>query len=361
LYISLVFSSKFKTIAGILNYTNPYKRITKHQIQPKMSNYLTAIAEIREQAITRENALPIRNEKCRSKFWFHPQPTTKVCLFFHGFTAGCYQFEPLAEALYQIGYNLLVPLVPGHGIVGNWNRDNPPPLPETAAVYQQFAQEWLEIAKPLGKNLIVGGYSSGGTLAAWLAQEYAQEIEKTLLFAPYLSGSNKLVDLLVETLPIYYEWINKDNPGNFGYDGFAMPALRVFLDMGQEILDKAKFTPTTPMLIVSSESDQATNLDEHQKLFELVLNHQPESWYYCFDKGFKIPHTMMTKAEGNNYLHLLISLAKAYIESDITWLDIQEISEKIQQGEIFNDAVSSFNINPQLYAVLALIVGYSSK
>lgn len=326
-----------------------------------MFNYLTTIHAIREQAITHENALPIRNEKCRSKFWFHSQPTTKVCLLFHGFTAGCYQFEPLAEALYKVGYNVLVPLVPGHGITGQWNSDNPPPLPENAETYQQFAQEWLQIAKPLGENLIVGGYSSGGTLAAWLAQEYAQEIEKTLLFAPYLSGTNKLVDLLVETLPIYYEWLNKDNPGNFGYGGFSVPALRVFLDMGQKILDNAKLTSATPMLIVSSESDQATNLNEHQKLFEAIVNHQSKSWYYCFDKDFKIPHTMMTKAEGNNHLHLLISLVKAYIESEITWLEIQAISEKIQQGEIFNAAVNSLNLDPQLYAVLSLITSYLSK
>ena len=289
-----------------------------------MFDYSTTTAAIVKQAKIREDALPVRNEKCRSKFFFHPHPTSKVFIFFHGFTAGPYQFEPLGEALFQEGYNVLVPLQPGHGVAGEWNGENPPPLSEDPQVYQQFVLEWLQQAKPLGKQLIVGGYSTGGTLAAWLAQEYPQEIEKTLLFAPYLSGMNKLVDWLIEILPFYYEWLNKDNPGNFGYDGFPIPAARIFLDMGQQILDQAKNTPATPMLIVSSESDQATNLHEHRELFETVLNYQPKSWYYCFDKELDIPHTMMTKLEGNNHLHLLINLAKAYVESDLTWAEVEE-------------------------------------
>lgn len=344
-----------------LGLTNQNPQILFLMSTMQMFDYSATIAAIIEQTKTDENALPIRNEKCRSKFFFQPQPTQKTFLFFHGFTAGSYQFEPLGEALYQAGYNVLIPLVPGHGVAGNWDGNNPPPLPKDPQVYQQFALNWLQKAKSLGEHLIIGGYSSGGTIAAWLAQEYPQEIEKTLLFAPYLSGSNKLVDFLVETLPIYYEWLNKDNPGNFGYDGFLMPALRVFLDMGQQILERAKTTTTTPMLIVSSKSDQATNYHEHQELFEAVVNRQPKSWYYCFDKEFKIPHTMMTQAEGNNYLHLLISLATAYIESEINWSDLEEISLKIQQGTTFDIALNQLNIDRQFYSVLSLISQYINR
>jgi len=325
-----------------------------------MFDYSTTTTAIAQQAQTREDALPLRNEKCRSKFFFQPNPSPKVCLFFHGFTAGPYQFEPLGEALFQAGYNVLVPLQPGHGVAGNWDGNNPPPLPEDPQVYQQFALDWVEKAKLLGKQLIIGGYSTGGTLAAWLAQEHPQHIEKTLLFAPYLSGTNKLVDWLIEILPFYYEWLNKDNPGNFGYDGFPIPALRFLLDMGQQILDQAKNTPATPMLIISSEGDQATNFHEHKELFENVLKHQPKSWYYCFDKALKIPHTMMTEPEGNHYLNLLITLAKAFIDSEVTWADIEEISYQVRQGKPFNAAVDQLNLNQQVSPDLSVIMSYLS-
>lgn len=289
-----------------------------------MLDYSTTTAEIILAAKTREDALPIRNDKCRSKFYFQPQPAPKVCLFFHGFTAGPYQFEPLGEALFQQGYNVLVPLQPGHGIAGDWDGDNPPPLPEDIQVYKEFVLNWLQEAQPLGQQLILGGYSTGGPLAVWLAQEHPQLIEKTLVFAPYLSSSMMVTNWLIEILPFYYEWLNKDNPGNFGYDGFRIPAARIFLDMGQEILDRAKHTPATPMLIVSSEDDQATNRHEHQELFESVVKFHPNSWYYCFDKKLDIPHTMMTELEGNQYLSRLLNLATTYVGSDLTWAEVQK-------------------------------------
>ncbi len=289
-----------------------------------MSDYSTLTTAIIEQVKTREDALPLRNEKCRSKFFFHPHPTPKVCLFFHGFTAGPYQFEPLGEALFKAGYNVLAPLQPGHGVAGDWDGNHPPPLPEDSQVYKEFVLDWLEQAKPLGEQLILGGYSTGGTLAAWLAQEYPQHIEKTLLFAPYLSSGFVVTNWLIKILPFYYEWFNKNNPGNFGYKGFRIPAARLFLDMGQEILARAKTTPATPMLIVSSESDQATNRHEHRELFEAVLKYHPNSWYYCFDKKLHIAHTMMTELEGNHYLHQLITLAKTYVESEQSWIEVQE-------------------------------------
>ncbi|HEY9599246.1 MAG TPA: alpha/beta fold hydrolase [Cyanophyceae cyanobacterium] len=324
-----------------------------------MFDYAATTTAIIEQAKAREDALPIRNEKCRSKFYFQPHPAPKVCLFFHGFTAGSYQVEPLAETLFQAGYNVLVPLQPGHGIAGDWNSDNPPPLPEDLQVYKEFVLGWIDTAKSLGQKLILGGYSTGGTLAAWAAQNYPQYFEKTLLFAPYLSSKLIITNWLIETLPVYYEWLNKDNPGNFGYKGFHIPAARILLDMGQEILDRAKTTPATPMLIVSSESDQAVNRHDHRELFDAVLNYHPESWYYCFDKKLDIPHTMMTEQEGNHYLAQLLTLAKAYIESDLTWHQVQEIAHHMSKGQSFNVAVADMNlhqpISPELPVMMTIL------
>ncbi|MCL1468251.1 alpha/beta hydrolase [Argonema galeatum] len=325
------------------------------------SHYSTITAGIIEQAKIREDALPIRNEKCRDQFFFHPHPTPKIFLFFHGFTAAPYQFEPLGKALFQLGYNVLIPLQPGHGIAGDWNGDNPPPLPEEAEVYQQFALDWLQVAKLLGEEIIIGGDSSGGTLSAWLALERPQEIAKALLFSAYLGGNFKIADWLVSILPIYYEWFNKDNPGSFGYDGFRMPALRVFLDMGQEILERVQNSPAAPMLIISSEADKAVNIEEHRDLFQAVLKRQPNSWYYCFDKSLDIPHTMMTKLEGNEYLDILITIAKAYVECDLPWFLLKEIALQMLQGKSFDTVVEELNIAQQVCPDLRVMMAMVDK
>jgi esterase/lipase len=324
-----------------------------------MSDYTTTISKILQQAKTLEDSLPIRNEACRSKFFFHPNPTAKVCLFFHGFTAGPYQFEPIGKSFFEAGYNVLVPLQPGHGVAGNWDKDNPPPLATESQVYQEFALSWLKVAQTLGEQVIVGGLSTGGNLSAWLALEHPQQIERVLLFAPFLSGSNAIVNFLVEVLPIYYEWLNKDNPGNFGYDGFCMPALRLFLDMGQKILDRVEDNPAVPMFMIYSESDLTVNHQELQDFFVAILKQQPKSWCYSFDKVFDIPHTMMTKAEGNDYQELLITVAKAYVESDVTWNEVIKIGYQILQGKTFDNAVDELDlthrVSPDLSVMLAVM------
>ncbi|AFZ14723.1 hypothetical protein Cri9333_3914 [Crinalium epipsammum PCC 9333] len=311
---------------------------------PQLSNYLKLKSEIIQETQLYETALLLKNENCRSKFLLHSTPTEKICLFFHGFTANPEQFLPIGEAFFKAGYNVLIPLLPGHGMAGNWDKDNPPPLPETKEAYQQFGIKWLQIAQGLGEKVILGGLSGGSTLAAWLALERAVQIHKNLIFAPYLSGSNPLVDLVVENLDIYFKW--KTAPGcvSFGYGGFVMPALRVFLDMGEDILEQAKICYSAPMFIISSESDRAVGKHEHQELFHAVIQHQPKSWYYCFERELDIQHNMMTEAEGNKHADLVISLAKAYIESDLTWIEFKQMCDRLQPGDL-NTVIHQLHIH----------------
>jgi esterase/lipase len=321
-----------------------------------MSEYLTITREIIAHANTVENSLPIRNDSCRSKFFFHPNITSKVCLFFHGFTAAPYQFEPLAEVLFKAGYNVLIPLLPGHGIAGDWDRDNPPPLPVHRKVYERFALSWLEVAKKLGNEVIVGGLSGGATLAAWLAIERRQEIKKALLFACYLSSNKFILDLFVKILPVYFEWQNKDNREPIGYPGFRIPELRVFLDMGKEILDRVQNEDTAPMLLIYSESDEGVDQNELKFLFKATVRQEPKCWQYVFDKIFEVPHTMMTIKEGNQYEGLLVAIAHAYIDSDITWDELREIGYEILQGNSFNTAVDSLNLTGKVSSNIAILL-----
>jgi len=324
-----------------------------------MSNYSTLTAAIVRETWAREDALPLMNENCRSRFFLQPSPSPKVCLFFHGFTATPEQFLPIGEAFFEAGYNVLIPLLPGHGQAGDWNRDRPPPLPENQQVYQEFGLYWLHQAQVLGKQAIVGGLSGSGTLAAWLALERPQQIHRTLVFAPFLSSSNKLVDLFVRILDIYFEWRTEPGKAHFGYDSFLMPALEVLLDMGRDVLDRAETSVAAPMFIVSSASDRAVGNREHQALFEAVLKHQPKSWYYRFERFLNIPHNMMTKAEGNDYQNLLTTIAKAYVESELTWAEVEEIGYRMAQGKTFNTVVSELNltrrVSPDMLTMMTLV------
>ncbi len=311
-----------------------------------MLNYSSAIAEFVCNSKSREDALPLLNESCRSRFFLHPRRTKKVLVFFHGFTAAPWQFVPMGEAFFKAGYNVLVPLMPGHGHGGDWSRQNPAPLPTSAGVYQNFAQEWLDRAQELGEEVYIGGLSGGGTVAAWLALERCKDIAGCLLFAPYLSSSSRVLDLFVRKLtPDYCDW-GTPRPGQarYGYNGFEVEALKTVLLMGGDVLNRAKREGSAPMFIVSSESDRAVGHREHRTLFESVHPRTPRSWYHIFDRVLDIPHTMMTQGEGNPHESILIAMAKAYIDSDLTWDDLGDISERMTRGETFDSAVRTLNL-----------------
>lgn len=321
--------------------------------------YTIAANSLRQRIKFQEDRLPIRNEGCRSQFLLHPAPAPKVCLFFHGFTAASYQFLPMGRTLYQAGYNVIIPRLPGHGQAGDWNSKNPPPLPQDVDTYKNFALAWFEQAQGFGEEVVVGGLSGGGTLAAWLALEKPSQIDRALLFAAYLSSSNKVIDLFVKTFNTYFEW-QSDQPGDpIGYEGFTFPDLRVFLDLGSEVLKRSRSSASAPMFIVSTDADQAVSNPDHETLFENLLPRQPQTWYYSFDRSLNIPHTMMTKAEGNPWENLLNVIAKAFIQSDLTWAEVEEIAYRMTEGKTCNQAVAELNLtskaSPDLPAFITLL------
>jgi esterase/lipase len=309
-----------------------------------MSDYSMLVAAIAQKTKAHEDGLSLLNDGCRSQFFLQSEPSQKVFLFFHGFTATPAQFVPIGKTFYKMGYNVIIPLLPGHGLAGDWNGKTPPPLPEDQKVYQEFGQYWLQQIQDLGEEIIVGGLSGGANLAAWLAIESPQLIDRALLFAPYFSSGNVIVDCIVQTLDIYFKWRTKPGQTHYGYKGFFMPSLRVFVDMGQEILKRIEIGPAVPMLIISSGSDRAASKTDHQRLFRAVLQHQSRSWYHCFHQKLDMPHTMMTRAEGNDCLDLLIAVTRAYIESDLTWSEVQEISDRVRQGQCFEATIAELNL-----------------
>jgi hypothetical protein len=68
---------------------------------------------------------------------------------------------------------------------------------------------------------------------------------------------------------------------------------------------------------------------------------------------------MMTQAEGNNYQNLLITLAKAFVESNLTWAEVLAIGERLLHGNTFDEAVVELNLQqrtaPELSVMMAML------
>jgi pimeloyl-ACP methyl ester carboxylesterase len=309
----------------------------------------TANPEFVKEVCDREDKLPVRNDMCRSQFRLHGGRTEKVILLFHGFTAAPYQFRTLGELLYNSGYNVLVPLMPGHGQAGAWNKDNPSPLPESIEPYQEFALEWLERAEELGDMVIVGGLSGGGCLAAWLAVEHADRVDRAVLFAPYLSNCSLVVDLMVNRLNTYFEWRggvwDDKRPG---YQGFKFPAMRVFPKLGKRVLDQSRDRGGAPMFVISTDTDIAVSNPDHRDLFDQVRSRVGATWYYCFPRELNVPHAMNAPEEGNQWVNVLNVMVKAYIESDVSWDEVETIALRMTEGETCDQIVAALGMGDRV-------------
>jgi len=98
------------------------------------------------------------------------------------------------------------------------------------------------------------------------------------------------------------------------------------------------------MFIVSSESDCA------------VGKGTSSSVWGCNQVSTKILVSLLWQCifpqyddfcEGNDYQNLLIAIAKAYVESDLTWTEVEEIGDRIAQGETFN-SVAKLNLSQRV-------------
>jgi len=70
---------------------------------------------------------------------------------------------------------------------------------------------------------------------------------------------------------------------------------------------------------------------------------------------------MMTELEGNNYLALLNTVAKSYLESDISWNQVLEVGNKILQGWTFETAVKDFNLIDKVSSDLSVMLSVMDK
>lgn len=103
-------------------------------------------------------------------------------LLLHGFGDTPQTLARLARYLHARGFDVSVPLLPGHG------RNVDAFVASSAAEWLDFARQQLRSLRRTHRTVAVGGLSMGGALAATLAAE-SGDIAALVLLAPYLGMS----------------------------------------------------------------------------------------------------------------------------------------------------------------------------
>ncbi|MBH8574323.1 alpha/beta hydrolase, partial [Nostocaceae cyanobacterium CENA369] len=51
--------------------------------------------------------------------------------------------------------------------------------------------------------------------------------------------------------------------------------------------------------------------------------------------------------EDNDYEELVIILAKAFVDSDLTWVQFQQMAKRVAQGEVYENIKRELNLDSQ--------------
>ena len=263
------------------------------------------------------------NPVCRSILLTHGIRTERAVVFFHGYTNCPQQFNRLGHIFYDLGYNVLIPRLPRHGVADR-KVENLSPL--KAEELRDCADTSVDIACGLGQKIYVAGLSAGGTLSAWIAQNRT-EVNRTVLIAPALGFSRhegtrlqKGLALLLPLLPdIRTDWFNADpNAPDHAYPGFSSRALGQLLRVSMATFAGAlEGAPRVQdVALVTSKSDEAVSDLLAWQLIGLWRSKGLKKFVAVdFPKEMKIEHDMIDPAQKNQQIEIvypvLISLLSA--------------------------------------------------
>src|SRR5215469_1264509 len=247
------------------------------------------------------------NPVCLSILLTHGKRTKRAVVFFHGLTNCPEQFRELGHTFYELGYNVLIPRLPRHGLADR-RVENLTPL--KAEELRDCADASVDIACGLGEKVYVCGLSAGGTLAAWIAQNRS-EVTRAVLIAPALGFTRregtrlqKAMALLLPLLPdIRTDWYSVDpNAPEHTYPGFSSRALGQLLRLSVATFAGAvdRAPKVQDVVMVTSKSDEAVSdsvawlligLWRSKGLFKFAA--------VDFPKSMQIEHDMIDPANQN--------------------------------------------------------------
>ena len=179
-------------------------------------------------------------------------------LLLHGFGDTPQTLRLLAEYLHGADYDVLAPLLPGHG------RNVESFAGSRSADWTEFAREELKAMRASHESVALAGLSMGGALAAILAAEY-HDTPSLVMMAPYMDMT------LTHKIAAASYWLwgadtprKSSNPGsirdpaervkNVGYGAYT-PRLLHELSIVAAAARRALPRITSPALIVQSRTD----------------------------------------------------------------------------------------------------------
>ncbi len=222
-------------------------------------------------------------------------------MLFHGYTACPQQYHELAPLLAAQGYNVFVPLLPGHGRPQVTRKgkvtDDTFKLPEEKGifVYEGFTWAMGDLLKDEPGEKIAAGLSLGGAMAAHAMLKNPQVFDRGIMMTPLLDVAAPRSLLLPTVGPLIPHrrigWgekcENERRLGRAGYCEFDVTHVSAVRNFGLNVLKQVSQIKK-PVQIVGVEKDPAASNSAMAKAYHRI----PDAHACFFEYG--TDHSMLS-------------------------------------------------------------------
>jgi carboxylesterase len=226
----------------------------------------------------------------------------RAIVFVHGYTSCPQQFSELGNLFYQQGYNVLIIPVPRHGLADRMTEEQARLTAEELAAYGDRA---VDIAQGLGDHVTVVGFSMGGVVTGWAAQNRA-DIDLAVLISPGFGFAQVPPALMLPTKNFYslvpnsFEWwdpVLKENIGPaHAYPRYATRTLAQILRLSFAVQSQARQSGPRAQTIwvVTNSNDTAVSRPLIERVVSLWLERAASKIQtYDFPPELRLGHDLI--------------------------------------------------------------------
>ena len=205
----------------------------------------------------------LRNEGNAPFILFQNTVSDEIVVLVHGLSDSPFYLRSIAEALHDQGSTVAVMLMPGHGLI---EADADMEDTTLSDRWTKALANVVQIVRPMGQKLYVGGFSAGGALAAQFALRNENDVSGLLLFSSALGLSENAESMSrIWGMQAIARWVDGDyvthGPNPFKYPAVSMSSVIELMEVIWDVRSQYEDKPVNiPTFVAHSVADVTTPL-----------------------------------------------------------------------------------------------------
>lgn len=234
----------------------------------------------------------LRNDGNAPFILHHGEKTGKVAVLVHGLSDSPFYMTGIARALYDKGFNVIVPLNVGHGQLDADDDMSDSQLDKRWAAH---LNDVMALAPQFGDKIFLGGFSTGGALSVQHYLHHPDNIEGLMLFSGALaldSGVERLskiwgISLVARMIDGTYV---TQGPNPYKYPTIASFSGLELMDVINDVREQFEEGKTidVPVFAAHSQADITTPIAGIENLMEHTTS--KTNTFFVIDESFNTCH-----------------------------------------------------------------------